>query len=156
MSRADTIHSLTYGTISSFPYCPLSLTHRGLDFKRQSKLLQSPFILNLLCTSCHIFRVIHPRLKWPRLCLSQYLPSPFGPVGASHDHMLDVLGRISTLASWAVYSGNMSSVQIRVELNMLTSYLHGYATLGPVKAFVYTDRCSSRGHCRSSRLFIWV
>ena len=77
----------------------LSLPHRGLDFKRHSKLFQSPFMLNTLCNSCHIFRVIHHSLKWPVLCLSQNLAFPFGPVWASHDHMHDFLGRVSTLAS---------------------------------------------------------
>ena len=132
----------------------LFLPHRGLDFKHQSKLLQSPIMLNPLCNPCHIFRDIHHGLKWPVFCLSQHLSSPFGPFGESHDHVLDVLGRISTLASWIIYSWNFFSVQIGIEPNVLTSYLHSYATLGPVRVFMDTDRCSSVVHSCLSGLFV--
>ena len=43
--------------------------------------------------------------------------------------MLDILGRISTLASWMIYSWNSSSVQIGIEANVFGSFLHGYAAL---------------------------
>ena len=48
----------------------------------------------------------------------------------------------------------MSFVQIRVKNNVLTSYLYGYATLGPVKVFMDTGRCSSIVHSRLSCLFV--
>ena len=67
-----------------------------------------------LCNSSYIFRVIQHRFEWMILWLSQYLPSLFSSVGTGHDHVLGILGRISRLASWAVYSGNISSVQIKL------------------------------------------
>ena len=46
------------------------------------------------------------------------------------------------MAFWAIYSGDFSSVQVRIEPDVLTSQLHGDTTLGPTKVFMDTGRCT--------------
>ena len=57
-------------------------------------------------------------------------------MGAGHDRVFDVLRMISARAVWAVNSRDFSSVQIRFEPDVLASYLHGNAALGPLQALV--------------------
>lgn len=73
-------------------------------------------------------------------------PSTFDPAGAGHDHVLHILGRISTLASSIMYFWNFSSMRIGIDPNVFASYLHGYAALGPTQVFMDTGRCSSLAH----------
>ena len=45
--------------------------------------------------------------------------------------MSNVLGRVSTLAYGAFHSGDLSSIQISVESDVLASYLGSNTALGP-------------------------
>ena len=153
MSSAETIHFITTSRRSPFPYCHLSFSHRGLDFKRQSKLQWPSLLMDPSSCPCNNFGIVHHGLKWPVLCFSRYFSSSFGPAGAGHDHMRHILGQISTLATWIIYSWNFSSVRIGIEPNVFASYLYGCAVLGPAQVSMDTERCSSLAHSCLSRLF---
>ena len=63
--------------------------------------------------------------------------------------MSDILGRIPTLALWVVDSRYFSSVQIRIEPDVLASYLYSDAALGPAQVLVDLDWCPSVVHSES-------
>lgn len=125
-----------------------------LNLSRQSKPFELSFLLYPLRNLSYIFSVVHHYFVWPGYCLSQYLSPSLSPPRADHHHVPNVLGRISTLAFWAYYIREFSSVQIRVKPDMLASYLYGNTALGPVQVSMDFRRCSSIVHSLSICLLV--
>ena len=122
------------GSVLSFSHPPL--LHHRLHRSCQPKLFYPSFPLYPLRYSSYIFCVVHHGFERPVSGFPQDFSSSLRPLRTHHDHMLGVLRRIPTLASRIFNSGDVSSVQISVEPDVLASYLCGNTTLGPLQVLV--------------------
>lgn len=109
-----------------------------------------------LCNSSHVFRAVYHGFKRPIDRLPQHVSPPPGPLRIHHDHMFGVLGRIPTLASRFVDSGEFSSVKMRVEPDVLAANLDGDTALGPWQVLVYGCWHFFKVKSLSACFVVWV
>lgn len=128
-----------------FPYCStypsafpayFICCYCGFNIPHEPELFKPSCFENLLCDSGDVFCTIHHSFEGSIFRFPPHFRSSFWLSRASHDHVLQILGGVSTRVTWWVDSGYFSSVQIRLEADMLASYLHDNAALRPFKVSV--------------------